>query len=576
LLQVFTFLPDYSTEKKTVTDMDASLAVRNTNFVKSALSFILLLSIGLFGYLLPAIGNFTMIPGDLGDARFNSVILEHGFQWLTGQAAHLWSPSFFYPFERVLGLSDNHFGSLWSYSLLRSLGLPREMAYLGWYMFGFLLNFLACAWVLRQAKFSPLASALGAFVFTFALPVLHQEGHAQLVYRFAIPLACFCWYQALVLRDKVSVAQAIFWCAIQFMCSIYLGVFLVYCLTAMLLACWLLRLFGQSRHSDKDPLVVVGITNSEILTQKSAGPSPRMWLWYAAALGGIVLVFLLLRQYKMIATDYQLTRPIDDLRSLIPGLQSYLLADNSGLTRWVGSWLAYFPTRSEHQLFLGLGVLFFSVWGAWITHLGRVFLVTLLLLVGLTTMVADLSLYLWLLKIPGFDAIRAVSRIILVMLFPVAVLVAIGVDRLLQLTLPWGMMPRGLLAVAIVASLTIETVYYVPHHAAVQTWQDRQRGLRSLIRDELPKDTILFVTQRQTEPFYITELDAMIYAQDHRLATLNGYSGSTPRGYAYPDPCLLSDVRLQGYFSFRGVPEAKQKELLNRLRVVALEACAKQ
>ena len=124
--------------------------------------------------------------------------------------------------------------------------------------------------------------------------------------------------------------------------------------------------------------------------------------------------------------------------------------------------------------------------------------------------------------------------------------------------------------------LTIETAYYVPHHAAVQTWQDRQRGLRSLIRDELPKDTILFVTQRQAEPFYIPELDAMIYAQDHQLATLNGYSGSTLPGYAHPDPCLPSDARLQGYFFVRGLSEAKQNELLSRLRVVALQACTKQ
>lgn len=541
-----------------------------------AMTFTFLLGIGFVGYLLPALGNFTMIPGDLGDARFNSVVLEHGYQWLTGQAAHLWSPSFFYPYERVLGLSDNHFGSGWSYSALRGFGLPREMAYSGWYAFGFLLNFIACGWVLRQAQFSPLASALGAFVFTFALPVLHQEGHAQLVYRFAVPMACFCWYRALVQRDLVNAAQAIFWCAVQFMCSIYLGVFLVYSLTALALACLLLRSFGRSRISDNHSSAAVVSTNPVPPAQRLACRHLRAQLSYAGAFGGIVLVLLLLRQYKMIAGDYQLISPIDELRSLIPGLHSYLLADSSGLTRWVGSWIAYFPMRSEHQLFIGLGVLFFCVLGAWINHLGRVFFVTLLLLVGLTTMVADLSLYLWVLKIPGFDAIRAVSRIILVMLLPVAVLVATGVDRLLQLTLPWRMMPRGLLVVAIIASLTIETVYYVPHHAAVETWQDRQRGLRSLIKDEIPKDAILFVTQRQAEPFYITELDAMIYAQDHQLATLNGYSGRTLPGYAHPDPCLPSDARLQGYFFVRGVSEAKQKELLNRLRVVALEACTKQ
>ena len=40
---------------------------------------ILIFCVGLFGYLLPAIGYFQMVPGDLGDARFNSVILEHGY-----------------------------------------------------------------------------------------------------------------------------------------------------------------------------------------------------------------------------------------------------------------------------------------------------------------------------------------------------------------------------------------------------------------------------------------------------------------------------------------------------------------
>ena len=539
------------------------------------MSFVFLFGIGLFGYLLPALGNFSMIPGDLGDARFNSVVLEHGYHWLTGQVVQLWSPSFFYPYERVLGLSDNHFGSLWSYSLLRSFGLPREVAYSGWYVLGFLLNFVACSWVLRQAKFSLLAAALGAFVFTFALPVLHQEGHAQLVYRFAIPLACFCWYRALVSRDWLSVAQAVFWCAVQFMCSIYLGVFLAYCLTAILLAVLLIHFFERSPIVERE-LLDARPVQRELSTQNYACTNPRAWLWYVAAIVSMILVFLLLRQYKIIAADYQVVRPIDDLRSLIPRLHSYLLADNSGLTRWVGAWVADFPTRSEHQLFVGFGVLIASMLGAWVTNFGKVFFVTWLLLIGLTVMVADQSLYLLLLKVPGFDAIRAVSRIILVMLFPVAVLVATGVDRLLQLTLLRGVILRGFLAVAIVVSLTLETVYYVPHHAAVETWQDRQRGLRSLIKDEIPKDAILFVTQRQAEPFYITELDAMIYAQDHQLATLNGYSGRTLPGYAHPDPCLPSDARLQGYFFVRGVSEAKQKELLNRLRVVALEACTKQ
>ena len=56
-----------------------------------------------------------MIPGDLGDARFNSVILEHLYQWVTGTAPKLWSPRFFYPFENTLAFSDNHFASGFAY-----------------------------------------------------------------------------------------------------------------------------------------------------------------------------------------------------------------------------------------------------------------------------------------------------------------------------------------------------------------------------------------------------------------------------------------------------------------------------
>jgi hypothetical protein len=97
----------------------------------------------------------------------------------------------------------------------------------------------------------------------------------------------------------------------------------------------------------------------------------------------------------------------------------------------------------------------------------------------------------------------------------------------------------------------------------------------SLIKTALPSDAILYVTQRKSEPFYITELDAMIYAQDHHLRTLNGYSGSTPAGYAYPDPCLPADTRLKGYFAFRNLPEARQQTLLSQLKTVALEPCAK-
>jgi hypothetical protein len=171
---------------------------------------IIIFCAGIFGYLLPAVGYFQMIPGDLGDARFNSVILEHVYQWLTGQARDLWSPGFFYPFNKILAFSDSHLGSFWIYTAARLLGAERELSFQAWFLVGFLLNFVSAYWMLRRMRFDVLGASCGAFVFAFALPVLHQEGHAQLGYRFAIPMAALAWWRFVKQKNLIDAFSCFF------------------------------------------------------------------------------------------------------------------------------------------------------------------------------------------------------------------------------------------------------------------------------------------------------------------------------------------------------------------------------
>ena len=103
----------------------------------------------------------------------------------------------------------------------------------------------------------------------------------------------------------------------------------------------------------------------------------------------------------------------------------------------------------------------------------------------------------------------------------------------------------------------------------------RQHGLNQVIGATLPAGSILYVTQRMEEPFYITEIDSMIYAQDHHLKTLNGYSGSTPPGYKYPEPCVDVASRLEGYFNFRNVSAEDREKLIKQVRLVQLQPCVK-
>jgi hypothetical protein len=483
----------------------------------------------------------------------------------------------------VLGFSDNHFATFWVYVAARAFGAVREDAFLFWFLVGNTLNFFSCLWVLRRFGFRAIAASCGALVFAFSLPVLHQEGHAQLVYRFAIPLAVWAWWEVLEHRRLLGIFITAFWVAIQFLCSIYLGVFLGYLLAAMSLSYLVLNnascLLGR-----------FGAPKPESLSADPARPGST-WMsergrvvWIVAAVVALVLVAWMMKYYQAVSADYRLSRPLEALEPLIPKLSSYLLADRSGLSSWLGSGVADFPMRPEHQMFVGLGVLVLAFLGvgalifskgiaAKFGKLGRMSVASIVVLMGMTVVVGGYSFYFLVIQIPGLDAIRAVSRVILVMLLPVGVLVAVGVEWLIGMSRSWSM--RAAVAILVVSGLTAETISYRPQLYAKEAWALRQRGLSHAVGESLPAGSVLYVTQRMEEPFYITEIDAMIYAQDHYLKTLNGYSGSTPPGYKYPEPCVDVASRLEGYFNFRNVPAEDREKLIKQVRLVQLQPCVK-
>jgi hypothetical protein len=152
-----------------------------------------------------------------------------------------------------------------------------------------------------------------------------------LVYRFAMPLAVWAWWEALEHRRLLDIFITTFWVAIQFLCSIYLGVFLGYLLVAMSLSYLVLNyagcLFGW-----------FSATKSESLSADPAHRgSARMFergrvVWIVAAVVAVVLVAWMMKHYQSVSADYRLSRPLDALGPFIPRLSSYLLADRSGLS----------------------------------------------------------------------------------------------------------------------------------------------------------------------------------------------------------------------------------------------------
>lgn len=526
---------------------------------------LLIFGIGFFGYVMKTTDWLRAIPGDIIDARFNSVILEHLYQWVTGKAPSLWSPAFFYPFEGVLAFSDNHIGSGGAYVLFRLAGLPREAAYQGWFIAACVLNFWGSYYALRRLGFTIVAAACGAFVFAFGLPALAKEAHAQLSWRFAVPLAFLSFYRAMAQRDLRQLGYTALWCAVQFFCSIYLGIFTVYLLLATLLA----FLFGQGRE------LAAGWRRG-LQDQSSMSRLGALALFLASA----AAVLWLLQQYQSIASHYGFTRTTREILSMLPTPGSYLVADGSSLSGWVGASVPKYLMRHELQLFAGLGAWALALIGLWAiwrrrahSEIGRTATIALLVLVLLTLLIGNVTLYRAVLHVPGMSSVRAVSRIVLVMLLPFGILVAVGVDWLARL--PALRSWRWITLLVLIGGLSAESVSYRPYSTFAQVWRDRQDSLRALLpADGLPRDSIVFVTgKRGAGVLEAAEIDGMILAQDRGVATLNGYSGNSPPGYFKPDPCLDFRNRLDSYFAFKPRTTESRDALTARVRVISPEPC---
>ena len=78
--------------------------VMNIARIKTTLLVIGFLLLGLGCFFYPTWSTFFQnIQTDPGDTRFNNYVLEHGFQWISGNPVHkdFWSPPIFFPTKNI-------------------------------------------------------------------------------------------------------------------------------------------------------------------------------------------------------------------------------------------------------------------------------------------------------------------------------------------------------------------------------------------------------------------------------------------------------------------------------------------
>jgi len=515
---------------------------------------------------------FDAMPGDVGDARLNNYFLENVYQFFFGKSDSLWHLPFFYPFPFVLGFSDNLFGSAPAYILARSLGAASDTAFQVWFLIGYLVNFWAAYYALRKLGASSLAASVGALIFAFALPTTAYVDHAQLHYRFGIPLAVVFFIEFLNKKNWKAFVIAGAWLVWQFYAGVYMGFFTALLLVAMLVTYLVYEKFKCARTM-KSVLY-------EFVVNWGALPSQNklQHLLSLAILSGLGI--LLFYPYLQVSHLYGATRDWIEISSMLPRLQSYFLSDRSLF--WSNRDAAIFagiPMRHEHQMFLGMIPLVLTLLGLFWgnrTKNGTTYTLmawTLGLTIILTLYVGGYSLWYFLHKLPLASAIRVMARVELALLFPIAYLAAIGIDNI-RARFVWG---AKLVGVFILPVLLLEMSMTSMSTSPKEIWRLRVSQADQLVPADLPKDAIIFMAQRKGPGFSADELDAMWVALNRGVNTLNGHSGFLPRGYSrkFSNDCSELSNRIVTYLNFSKTPdpESAYQEIVLRTIPIGFDNC---
>ncbi len=468
--------------------------------------------------------GFARVPGDRGDARLTNYLLEHNYRWLWRHPPHLdlWSPPFFHPEPNVAAYSDVLLAAGPFYWPWRALGLAPEDAFQLCLVLLVSLNYLAFYLLGRRGLgLPPLAAALGAFLFAFASPRATHLGHFQLqvhVYTVACVYALVCLLGPG--RGRGGWVLVFFAAlAAQFYGSFYLGWFLGLALAVAL--AWALGVRDYRRRlgeliREHGPVLCLG------------------GLLAGLALGHLGWHYLRAARLAGYHDDAMIQWGVPYLTSWWSrGAESWFNLTN-GLVA-VGALERNPWPHYEHAL--GLGPITYGTAFAGLFALRRRRLVLVLLGAALTLFVcmssvapgASLWRYLYP-YVPGGAAMRALGRVSLLLLIPLALCAAWAVKELAA--------RRPALAAALVALCVLE-------QARTQAGYDKEEARRDVARlaEQVPPGTHFFLVAptsplESEEAVYHLHLDALWASLATGVPTVNGYSGRVPPGWDFDDHML--------------------------------------
>lgn len=513
----------------------------------------LLFVIVTFVMAFPSIGKFTTAtPGDYGDSFLYQYLVQWDVRAMFRGQGSLLDPTYFWPHHHTLLYSDTVLAVAPLNGLLAQLvGWP--VAFNLIYVAGWVASLWATYGLARWCRASPPAAVLAGFVFTFAAVRLGHHGHFQLLFAFFIPLTLWVllrflaeprwWYPPLIGLCGAAV----------FLNSGYIAVALF-------------------------PSLVVVVVGWLAAARFRPGWKVYAGLPVAAAVTG-VLIWPVLDGYqslgRFLARDYNHEDAVVLKSFLAPATGSLLYG---GLGRWA-------DMPFEKRLFPGFVALGLAGLGtvalvrarrrrrgraapgsrraeADLRRRGLVLVLVstvpaLLISFGRWTWVFGRKVtmpYSWIDGLPGFQTIRAFGRFTVVPLLAVALLAAVGFDRLVR-----GRRPVAVLTAAAVAGALMLVEYKAEVITSDRIDVARYAAVNRALAD-LPDAPVVELPMGKDLVWAFVEAPRMTLSAIDWKPRVNGYSG-------YPAPDYGRTVELMNSLDDGGPAKQEAMDEIDRLGV---------
>ena len=473
---------------------------------------VLIFFFGIWYFCLRILGTgLEFIPGDFGDSRFINFLLEHGHQWMHGNAGDFWNANFMHPFPNVIAISDNMLGTMPIYSLWRSLGFSYETSYQLWWIVICSLNFWSAFFVVNKWFKRWDFAILAAWIFAFTIFNFGQFSYMQMMIRFLVPIVFYAGTKMVDTSKLKYLAYFSFGIVIQFYSVIYTGFFLLYFSVFFIIvyAIFKKKYFFFIPYFKKDTilksLLIIGLS--------------------------LIAMLWLIKPYMHISEILGF-RSYQEIEGLLPTWKTFLFpADASSWTVLYKNFQPDSPYWWLHHNFMGLIPFLCLItipyfWIYW--KIKKKEISPLIWAVTISTFIIFIfffktadghSLYKLLFKLPGMNSIRVMNRFIHVTLF----MLLIGLISIFQkLPVKWSYLL--FLIVFLDNSFAPDRMIRQEKSEIV----DRREDVIKIVKNNIEKKHEAFAIIDSNQAFFITHIDAMQAALFLNIPTINGYSSSGP------------------------------------------------